>query len=101
MDISLIENYRYIVFRDRGTWYAVALEFNIIESSDNPKLAFFSLLQAVEGYIKSVKKIKEPGFQLLNQVADLNYKKMWENLHSYKYIRSPYKINMYGVYAIS
>jgi hypothetical protein len=73
MDISLIENYRYIVFRDRGTWYAVALEFNIIESSDNPKLAFFSLLQAVEGYIKSVKKIKEPGFQLFTLINILDH----------------------------
>ena len=39
--------FRHIDFKDGDTWYAVALEFNIVEASDDPKLAFMSLLQAV------------------------------------------------------
>ncbi len=27
---------RYIVFKEDDTWYGVALEFNIVESGDNP-----------------------------------------------------------------
>jgi len=89
--------FRHIVFKDGDTWYAVALEFNIVESSDDPKLAFFNLLQAVDGYIESAKKIKGSRFQSLNQITDLDYESMWKNLHSAKPIKSPYQINMYGV----
>lgn len=93
--------FRHIVFKDGSTWYAVAMEFNIVESSDDPKLAFFNLLQAVSGYIESAKKIKGSRFQSLNQKADLEYEKLWANLHSPKKpIKSPYEISMYGVSAI-
>ena len=89
--------FRHIVFKDGDTWYAVALEFNIVESSDDPKLAFFNLLQAVSGYIESSKKIKGSRFQSLNQQPDQEYEKLWSNLHSSKPVKSPYLINMYGV----
>ena len=36
---------RYIVFKDDGVWYAVALEFNIIESGDDPREVLVSLLK--------------------------------------------------------
>jgi hypothetical protein len=89
--------FRHIVFKDGDTWYAVALEFNIVESSDDPKLAFFNLLQAVSGYIESAKKIKGSRFQSLNQQTDHEYEKLWSNLHSPNPIKSPYLISMYGV----
>lgn len=89
--------FRHIVFKDGDTWYATALEFNITESSDDPKLAFFNLLQAVDGYIRSAKKIKGSRFQSLNQNADPEYEEMWKNLHSPKPIKSPYQVSMYGV----
>jgi hypothetical protein len=89
--------FRHIVFKDGDTWYASALEFNIVESSDDPKLAFFNMLQAVDGYIRSAKKVKGSRFQSLNQRTDPEYEKMWENLHSLKPIKSPYQISMYGV----
>ncbi|MEP6673656.1 MAG: hypothetical protein ABJA78_00815 [Ferruginibacter sp.] len=88
--------FRHIVFKDDNTWYAVAMEFNIVESSDDPKLAFFNLLQAVDGYIKSAKKINGTRYQFLNQTSDPEYEKMWANLHSPQPISSPYQINMYG-----
>ena len=54
--------FRHIVFRDGDTWYAVALEFNIVESSDDPKLSYLNLLQAVRGYVESLQKIKGAKF---------------------------------------
>ncbi len=98
--------FRHIVFKDGDTWYAVALEFNIVESSDDPKLAFFNLLQAVSGYIESAKKIKGTRFQSLNQEADQEYEKLWsiltapKKVSSLKPIKSPYLVNMYGVSTI-
>ena len=89
--------FRHIVFRDGDTWYAVALEFNIVESNDDPKLAFLSLLQAVSGYIDSLKKIKGTRFAPLNQEADSEYEDLWTALHSPKPIKSPYEVDMFGV----
>ncbi len=88
--------FRHIVFKDGDTWYAVALEFNIVESSDDPKLAFFNLLQAVDGYIQSAKKIKGSRFNSLNQTPNPEYEKLWSILHSPKPVKSPYLVNMYG-----
>ena len=93
--------FRHIVFRDGDTWYAVALEFNIVESADDPRLAYFSLLQAVDGYLNSLRKIKGTRFGPLNQEADPEYEKLWANLHSPKPVKSPYEINMYGVSAVN
>lgn len=93
--------FRHIVFRDGDTWYAVALEFNIIESSNDPKLAFFNLLQAVSGYIQSMKKVRgTKGYAPLNQKPDPEYQKLWETLHSPKPVKSPYEINMFGYSAV-
>jgi hypothetical protein len=106
MNTSTKGTFRYIVFKDGNTWYAVALEFNIVESSDDPKLAFFNLLQAVSGYIASAKKIKGSRFQSLNQKTDKEYEDLWESLNfskkinSTKSVKSPYLVNMYGVTTI-
>ncbi len=89
--------FRYIVFKEENTWYAVALEFNIVESADDEKLAFFGLLQAVDGYLESAKKIKGSKYDFLNQDSDPEYEKLWKNLQSNKPIKSPYQIGMYGV----
>ena len=89
--------FRHIVFRDGDTWYAVALEFNIVESNDDPKLAFISLIQAVSGYIQSSKKLKGARFSLLNQKVDPEYEKLWNNITSSKPVKSPFIIDMYGV----
>ncbi len=89
--------FRHIVFRDGDTWYAVALEFNIVESSDDPKLAFMNLLQAVGGYVQSSRKLKGARYYPLNQTTDPEYEKLWKNLHSPKPIKSPFQIDMYGI----
>ena len=96
MDTPIKGKFRHIVFKDGNTWYAVALEFNIVESSDDPKLAFFNLIQAVSGYVQSAKKIKGSRYQSLNQISDPEYEKLWSILHSSKPVKSPYAIDMYG-----
>ncbi len=88
--------FRHIVFKDGDTWYAVALEFNIVESNDDPKLAFMSLLHAVAGYVQSCKKLKGARHAPLNQKADLEYEKFWKILTSPKALKSPYLVDMYG-----
>ncbi|MFH0803945.1 MAG: hypothetical protein V1877_02420 [Candidatus Tagabacteria bacterium] len=70
---------RYIVFKEAGKWYAVALEFNIIEEGDDPREALFSLFEAIQGYIKSAIKIKSRP-QILNQKAEKEYEDLWDTL---------------------
>lgn len=95
--------FRHIVFKDGNTWYAVALEFNIVESADDSKLAFFNLLQAVDGYIASMKKIKgAKNMHALNQKANPEYEKLWKSLNSPSKtaIASPYQVSMFGVSSV-
>ncbi len=97
MNTPLKGTFRHIVFKDGDAWYAVALEFNIVESSDNPKLAFMSLLQAVSGYVDSAKKLKGARYAPLNQKTDPEYEELWKNLTSPKPVKSPFVVDMYGV----
>lgn len=93
--------FRHIVFKDGATWYAVALEFNIVESGDDPKLAFFNLLQAVEGYIQASSKVKgAKNYKSLNQKADPEYERLWKGLQAKKPVKSPFQIGMYGVSSV-
>lgn len=88
--------FRHIVFKDGDTWYAVALEFNIVESSDDAQLAYLQLVQAVIGYVESAKKIKGNRYAALNQKADKEYEGLWKKLNSPTPVKSPYPIAMYG-----
>lgn len=69
---------RYVVFQDKkdSVWYAAALEFNIVESGDDPQQTLFSLFEAIRGYVASARKIKaRPA--ILNQKPDPEYEKIW------------------------
>lgn len=85
---------RYIVFQDKedNAWYAVALEFNIVESGDDPRQTLFGLFEAIRGYVASARKIKaRPG--ILNQKPDPEYEKMWNAVEEAKDQRGvPYNI---------
>lgn len=76
---------RIIVFREEDTWYAVGLEFNIVESGDTPREAMVLLLEAVQGYLESAKKIKARP-SILNQKSDSEYEEIWEESESKKFI---------------
>lgn len=89
--------FRHIVFRDGKTWYAVALEFNIVESGDDPVVAYANLLEAAVGYIESVRKIRGlHDYRVLNQKADPEYEDLWSKLQSPKPMKSPYQVSSFG-----
>lgn len=96
MNTTLKGTFRHIVFKDGDTWYAVALEFNIVEASDDAQLAYLQLTQAVAGYLESSKRIKGNRYAALNQKADKEYEDLWKILNSKTPIKSPYPIAMYG-----
>ena len=86
---------RTIIFKDKDTWVGVALEFNIVETGDDPREVFLMLDEAIRGYIISAKKSKiRPN--ILNQVSDKQYEDLWKKLKSPKPIKSPYKIHSFG-----
>ena len=91
---------RYIVFKDEDTWYAVGLEFNIVESGDDARIAMINLFDAMTGYVESYGKIGGARLAPLNQEADPEYEKMWKNLNSAKPIKSPFEINTFGVMSV-
>ncbi|PIR45528.1 MAG: hypothetical protein COV09_00850 [Candidatus Vogelbacteria bacterium CG10_big_fil_rev_8_21_14_0_10_50_13] len=88
---------RYIVFKEKGIWYAVALEFNIVESADDPRIALVSLLDAMGGYMESQRKIKGSRLYPLNQITDPEYEKLWSALDNNKKIPSPFQVETFGI----
>lgn len=76
-------NVRYIVFREEDTWYAAALEFNIVESGDTPQEAMLLMFEGMTGYIESARKMKMRD-SILNQKADKEYELMWSQLQQKK-----------------
>ncbi len=88
---------RYIVFKDTDTWYAVGLEFNIVESGDDPKIALNNLFDAIQGYVESSRKLKGTRVSPLNQKPDPEYERLWTIVNRSKGIKSPYQISTFGV----
>ena len=80
-------NVRFIIFREGNVWYGVCLEFNIVETGDNPREAMLLLFEAVEGYLESGRKIKARS-HILNQRPDREYEEMWDDLQEGKKIRA-------------
>lgn len=92
-------SFRRIIFKEGDLWYAVALEFNIVVSANDPKVAMFELLEAVEGYVESVKKSAARPFAL-NQLAESEYEQMWSDLTSDRSVKSPFTVYDFGVTSI-
>ena len=91
---------RTIIFKDRDVWVGVALEFNIVETGDDPREVFLMFDEAIHGYIISAKKSRiRP--TVLNQVSDKEYENLWKNLNSPKPVKSPYQIYSFGERVIS
>ncbi len=68
---------RYLVFKEHDCWYAVGLEFNIVESGDTPQEAMLLLFEAIIGYLASARKMKARP-NILNQKTDPEYERMWK-----------------------
>jgi len=90
---------RYIVFRDKEkeTWYAAGLEFNIVESGEDPRIALLNLLDALDGYVESMRKVKGARLSPLNQRPDPDYEVLWDVATAKNKVRSPFEISTYGV----
>lgn len=88
---------RYIVFKEDSMWYAVGLEFNIVEEGNDPQVVLLNLFEAIRGYVKSCGKAKiRP--HILNQQPDKEYENLWHKITSKKEnpIKSPYSIYTFG-----
>ena len=72
---------RCIVFHEKGMWYGVALEFNVVVDGDSPAVAMDLLNQAVGDYYAVAKK-KKLDVRVLNQTADPEYAAMWSLVES-------------------
>jgi predicted RNase H-like HicB family nuclease len=70
---------RYIVFRENERWYAVGMEFNVVEVGDSPQEATLLLFEALAGYVEAARKIKARP-TILNQKSDPEYEEMWDGL---------------------
>lgn len=91
---------RNIIFREGNMWFGVALEFNIVESGDDPREVMIMLDEAIKGYVESAQKSKlRP--HILNQETDPEYEKLWKLLESNKQIPTPYQVHSFSRTIIS
>ena len=86
---------RYIVFKEDSAWFAVALEFNIVESGDDPQEALILLFEAIKGYIASAVK-NNIASEVLYQVPAEEYENLWTKLAAHKPIPSPFSVFTHG-----
>ena len=74
---------RFLIFRDKESYFGIALEFNVMVEASSPQEAFIFLNEATKGYIEAARKIKiRP--MVLNQKTDAEYEKMWQEYHNRK-----------------
>lgn len=65
------------MFKDKESYFGVALEFNIVVEAAHPQEAFLFLNEAATGYLESARKAKlRPS--VLNQKPDAEYERMWQ-----------------------
>ncbi len=82
---------RSIVFKDADGWHAVALEFNIVESGDDPREVMLLLDEAIRGYLKSARKAKLHD-NILNQKTDAEYETLWNQIENKKPTKSSIEV---------
>jgi hypothetical protein len=69
---------RTIVFKQKNDWIGVALDFNIIETGNDPREVIFALDETIRGFVVSARKAKlRPN--VLNQKADEKYERRLNN----------------------
>ena len=96
MNTSQKGRVRYIVFKEKDTWYAVGLEFNIVEYAEDPQIALFRLFEALKGYVGSFGLVRGARPHTLNQKSEKEYEDLWNNLRAGKLVKSPYQIDSFG-----
>lgn len=78
---------RVVSFKKGKLWYAVALEFNIVETGSNFSEVMNGLQEAIEGYVEAVKKANIRPFPL-NQIPMKEYENVWSVGQNKKAIRN-------------
>lgn len=91
---------RNIIFKEGGVWFGVALEFNIVETGDDPREVMIMLDEAVRGYVASAKKAKLRD-HVLNQKSDPEYEKLWLGKDDPTLIPSPIEVHSYSERSLS
>ena len=75
------------------------MDFNIVETGDDPREVLIMLDEAIRGYIHSARKSKlRP--HVLNQIADKEYENL-AKLEAGKPIPSPVQIHSHGIRSLS
>lgn len=75
---------RCIIFKEGDAYYAVALDFNIVEAGDTPREVMLFLFEAIAGYVEAARKIKARR-HILNQKTDPEYEEMWRRREEQKF----------------
>lgn len=86
---------RTMIFKEGDTWVGVALDFNIVETGDDPREVFIMLDEAIRGYVISAQKAKlRP--HVLNQIPDKEYLALWDKITMGKKIPSMIHMHSFG-----
>lgn len=83
----------FLIYKEGKTYVGVCLAFDIIEEDDNPVELMKSIIEAAQGHLQVVRKLKMSD-ELLNRYAPKEY---WDKyhqaiaeIHGKKRVRSPY-----------
>jgi hypothetical protein len=86
---------RVMIFKEGSTWFGVALEFNIVETGDDPREVMVLLDEAIRGYLHSGRKASLRPV-VLNQKPDPEYEKMWNALEARRTLPPQFKVHSFG-----
>jgi predicted RNase H-like HicB family nuclease len=91
---------RTMIFKESDTWVGVVLDFNIVETGDDPQEVFLMLDEALRGYVISARKAKlRP--HVLNQTPEKEYLDLWYKAESGKKIPSMIQMHSFGTRTLS
>ncbi len=79
---------RTLIYKEGKEWFAVALEFNIVETGSDPREVMMLLDEAIRGYILSARKSKLSS-SVLDQKPAPEYEKLWQVAQTKKAAPSP------------
>ena len=89
---------RYIVFKEEGTWYAVALDLGIVFDGETPDGTLINLFKAIDDLIELQSEPQFEGKSFHVPEIDPEYEAMWNQaVAGDRLIESPYQIYTTGL----
>ena len=67
---------RILIFEERGAWFGVALEMNLVVEAKTQARAYKRLIDAINGYVAALKQ-EHLSYDLLRGTPDKEYEKLW------------------------